>query len=93
MLMEQPCEGSRIKGGEKFGGARFKAASEMLCPCAWNMQQAAVKPPGTKISLTRPTMVGITLLKVIEQLLHKIKANRQREDRHENKYALCQKHD
>ena len=25
-------------------------------------------------------MVGITLLKVIEQLLHKIKANRQRED-------------
>ena len=68
-----------------LGGARFKAASEMLCPCAWNMQQAAVKPPGTKISLTRPTMVGITLLKVIEQLLHKIKANRQREDRCEDK--------
>lgn len=35
-----------------IGGARFKAVSEMPCPCVQDLQQATGKLPITKINLT-----------------------------------------
>mgnify|MGYP006977864634 FL=1 len=67
-------------GGGGGGGGRIVAASEMLRPSVEHFQQAEVMPEVAKSSLTVWRHVDVnTLLKVLEQLLHKIKANRRRE--------------
>ena len=57
-----------------------KAVREMPRPCVKDVVQAQGILPWSKSRLTnRPPMGDIDLLKSIEQLLHKIKANRRRE--------------
>ena len=68
------------EGLVKRGCARVKAVREMPRPCVKDIVQAQGILPVSKSRLTKsPPMEDIDLLKSIEQLLHKIKANRRRE--------------
>ena len=70
-----------VKRGE---GAQFKAVSEMPRPCVKVMLQATEHLPFAKSSLTRRGNAPNKLLNLLEQLLHKIKANRRREMGNQN---------
>ena len=61
-------------------GAQVEAVCEMPRPCLEKHAQAQRILPSAKSILTSTNViVGNTLLNVLEQLLHKIKANRRRE--------------
>ena len=64
-------------GGE--GGVQFKAVSEMPRPYVTVVLQATEHCRFAKSSLTRRGDAPNKLLNLLEQLLHKIKANRRRE--------------
>ena len=61
------------------GGAQFKAVSEMPRPYVTVVLQATEHCRFAKSSLTRRGDAPNKLLNLLEQLLHKIKANRRRE--------------
>ena len=61
------------------GGVRFEAVSEMPRPYVNVMLQATEHTRFLKNSLTRRGDAPNKLLNLLEQLLHKIKANRRRE--------------
>ena len=71
--------GVGFKRGCLKGGAQFKAVSEMPRPCVKVMLQATEHLRFAKSSLTRRGNAPNKLLNLLEQLLHKIKANRRRE--------------
>ena len=61
------------------GGAQFKTVSEMPRPYVTVVLQATEHCRFAKSSLTRRGNAPNKLLNLLEQLLHKIKANRRRE--------------
>ena len=67
------------RGGGGGGGAQFKAVSEMPRPYVTVVLQATEHCRFAKSSLTRRGDAPNKLLNLLEQLLHKIKANRRRE--------------
>ena len=72
-----------VGGGGVFKkgvGAQVEAVREMPRPCLEEHAQAQRILPDAKSILTSTGVIaGNTLLNVLEQLLHKIKANRRRE--------------
>ena len=67
------------EGRGVVGGAQFKAVSEMPRPYVTVVLQATEHCRFAKSSLTRRGDAPNKLLNLLEQLLHKIKANRRRE--------------
>ena len=65
--------------GKRKGCAQFKAVSEMPRPCVTVVLQATEHYLVANSSLTRRDSAPNKLLNLLEQLLHKIKANRRRE--------------
>ena len=72
------CRGVGVVGRGK-GSAQFKAVSEMPRPCVTVVLQATEHYLVANSSLTRRGSAPNKLLNLLEQLLHKIKANRRRE--------------